>query len=63
MKYTFMTILGLAKLLKAMNRPDPTVTLFDSLFLKKYKRQGIEILTKSLFKSSICAIKIWDRYL
>ena len=32
-----MTILGLAKSFKAMNRPGPTVTLFDGLFLGKYK--------------------------
>jgi len=28
----FMTILGVAESFKTMNRPDPTVTLFDSLF-------------------------------
>ena len=28
-----MTILGLAESFKTMNRPDPTVTLFDGLFL------------------------------
>ena len=59
-----MTILGLAESFKTMNRPDTTVTLFDGLFFGNYMRQGIEILTQLLlFKSSICAIKIWDRYL
>ena len=33
-----MTILGLGESLKNMNWPDPTVMLFDSLFLGKYKR-------------------------
>ena len=38
-----MNILGLAESLKTMNRPgparpDPTVTLSDGLFLKKYTR-------------------------
>ena len=38
LKYIFMTILGLAKSFKMVNRPDPTETVFDSLFLGKYKR-------------------------
>ena len=38
MKYIFMTILGLAESFKTMNRPDPTVTLFDALFLGEYKK-------------------------
>ena len=38
-----MNILGLAESFKPMKRqdltqPDPTVTLFDSIFLLKYKR-------------------------
>ena len=33
-----MTILGLAELFKTMNRPGPTVTLLDGLFLGKYNR-------------------------
>ena len=37
-KYTFMTIFGLPESFKTMNRPDPTVTLFDGLFLGKYER-------------------------
>ena len=58
-----MTILGLAESFKTMNRPDPTLTLFDGLFLGNYKRQRIEIFTQLLsFKSPICAIKIWDRH-
>ena len=62
-----MTILGLAESFKTMNRPDPipfpTVTLFDGLFLGNYKIWEREILSQSSFKSSICAIKIWDRYI
>ena len=59
-----MTILGLAESFKTMNRQDLTVTLFDGLFIGNYMRQGIRILTQLLlFKSSICAIKIWDQYL
>ena len=38
LKYIFMTILGLAKSFKIMNRSDPTITLFDGLFIGKYKR-------------------------
>ena len=38
LKYNFMTILGLAESFKMINRPDPTVTLFDGLFLGKSKR-------------------------
>ena len=37
-KYIFMTILGLAELIKTMNWPGLTLTLFDGLFLRKYKR-------------------------
>ena len=63
-----MTILGLAESFKAMNRtdltrPNPTVPLIDGLFLGKYIRYGREILTLTLFKSSICVIKIWNKYL
>ena len=32
-----MTILGLAASFKTMNRSNPMVTLFDGLFLGKYK--------------------------
>ena len=38
MEYIFMTILGLTESFKMMNRPDPTVTLSNGLFLGKYKR-------------------------
>ena len=41
-----MTILGIAESFKTMNLPDPTVTLFDGLFLGKYKRWRREILTR-----------------
>ena len=44
-----MTILGLAESFKTLNRPEPagpTLTLFDSLFLEKYKRWRLEILTQ-----------------
>ena len=58
-----MTILGLAQLFKTMNRPGPTVSLFDDLFLSKYKRERLEILSQPSFKSWIYDIKIWDRYL
>ena len=45
-----MTIFGPAESLKMINRSDParpneTVTLFDGLFLRKYKRERREILT------------------
>ena len=53
-----MTILGLVKSFKTMNQDGPTVTLFDGLFLGKYIRQGIEILTQFSLKSSI-SLKIW----
>ena len=33
-----MTYLGLAESFETMNRADPAVTLFDDLFLRKYKR-------------------------
>ena len=58
MKKWKMTILGLAESFKTMNRPGPIVTLFDGLFLGKYKKQGREILTQSSFKYAICAINI-----
>ena len=58
-----LTILGLAESFKTMDRPDPTATLFDGLFLGKYERYGHEMLTQSSLKSSVCAIKIWDRNL
>ena len=62
LKYIFMTILGLAESFKKMNwpistRPGPHVTVFAGFFLGKYKRYWGEILTESLFQSSICAIK------
>ena len=41
-------------------RPDPTVTLFDGLFLRQYRRQGCEILIKSLFMLSQFGINIPD---
>ena len=40
LKYIFMTILGLAESFTTMNRPDPTITLFDGLFLGKCKWKG-----------------------
>ena len=57
-----MTILGLTESLKTMKRPDPirhgpTVTLVNGLFLGSYKKKGREILTQSLFKSSISVIE------
>ena len=48
-----MTSLGIAKPFKMMNCPDPTVTLFDGLFLVKFKRKRRGILKQSFFKSSI----------
>ena len=55
-----MIILRLPELFKTLNRPGltrriPTVTLFDGLFLGKYKRR--RILTQSSMKSLIRAIK------
>ena len=49
-----MTILGLAKSFKTMNRhdqapPGPIVTLFDGLFLGKYQRFEQEFMTQSSF--------------
>ena len=38
LKCIFMIILGLTESFTMMNRPNPTVTLFDGLFLGKYKR-------------------------
>ena len=58
-----MTYLGLAESFNTMNRSDPTGTLFDVLFLGKYERKRLEILTQPSFKSSIYAIKILKRYL
>ena len=51
-----MTILGLIESFKTMNRsdlfrPDPTVTLYDGLFVGNFY---------TTFKSSIYAIEIWD---
>ena len=37
-----MTILGLVEPFDMMKWPDPTATLFDSLFLGKYKREERE---------------------
>ena len=36
----FHDYLRLAESFKTMNRPDPTVALFDGLFLGKYKISG-----------------------
>ena len=61
-----MNILGLDESLKRLTgptRPDPTVILFDGWFIGNFKRKGREILTQSILKSSICVIKIWDRYI
>ena len=55
-----MAILGLAESFKTMNQFDPTVTLFDGLFLRKYRRWGRGMLTQSSFKTSNCAIQIWN---
>ena len=49
-----MTILGLGESCKTKARPGTRY----GLKRKKYKRWGREILTQSLFKSLICAIKI-----
>ena len=46
-----MTIFGSAESFNTINRSDPTVTLFDGLFLKKYERDGRKICTQSLIKS------------
>ena len=52
-----MTIFGQAESFKLMNRPDPTVTLFDGLFLKKYTRWGPETsLQFVLFKFGIAIL-------
>ena len=53
-----MTILGLAELFETINQPFPTITLFDILFIGKYKRLGREILAQSSVKPSICGIEI-----
>ena len=37
-----MTILGLAKSFKTMNWSGPTVTLYDGLFLGKYKDRDVK---------------------
>ena len=58
-----MIILLLIESLKTMNRLDPKVTVFEDLFLEKYKGLGREIFTQSSFKSSICATQIRDQYL
>ena len=39
-----MTILGLAESFKVMNRPDPTVTNFDGLFLGNMKDRDVKFL-------------------
>ena len=51
LKYIFMSISGLAESFKTMSRPDPSVTLFDDLFLECIIDRG---------KSSIGFTKIWD---
>ena len=48
-----MIILGLVESFKTMNWPDPTLTLLDGLIFGKFKRQGREIFTQSLFKIEI----------
>ena len=42
MKYIIMTILGQAESFETINRPDPTVTLFDGFFLGKYKDTNVK---------------------
>ena len=59
----FMSILGLYESIETMNQPDPTLKLFTSLFLGKYKIYCREIFTQTSFMSLKCAIKIWHRYL
>ena len=66
LKWIFFIILGLAKYFKTMNQPCPVwpgtiVTLFDVLCFRRYERYGREILIQSSCKSSIFAMKIWDR--
>ena len=46
--------------------PTPSVTnetTFDGLFIGNYRRKEDYILTQSLCKSQICAIRILDRYI
>ena len=64
-----MTSLGLAESFKTMNRPDRDALsrLITQKVGKKFsfriRRKERGILKQSLFKSSICAIKIWDRHI
>ena len=60
-----MTILELTESFKIMNRsgrPDTTVTLFDNFFLGKYKSGDMKFW-HNLHSTTICVIKIYDRYL
>ena len=52
-----MTILGLAESYKMIKRPDPTRPNRDAL----WRIISREILTRSTFKSFMCAIKLLDR--
>ena len=61
LKSSSMTYLILAESFKTKNRPDPAVTLFDRLLLRKYERP--EILIQSLINIPISAIQIWNLYL
>ena len=56
-----MTILGQAESFEMMNRPDLTVTLFESLFLGNCKIGERKILTRPSIELSICVIKIFNR--
>ena len=61
MKSLFLTILELANHLNRWTgptRPGRTVTIFDSLFLEKYKKKGIEILTQG-YQSKV--LKNWRK--
>ena len=49
-----MIILETAESFKTMDRPDPTVILFDGFISRKVLKIG----TPDSLKSSICAIKI-----
>ena len=62
-KKNYKTVLRLAASFKTITRHGLTVTLFDGLFLGKYKSYGCEILTQSSVMSSISVIKIWYQYL
>jgi len=48
-----MTILELAELFKTMIRPDSIVTLFDGLFLGKYKDSEVQFLHNLYFEGFI----------